>query len=222
MKNSVFIAEPNDDCLFKNQFDFWKKVEWNEDLPQYFKRLNNIDDDRSFVILATTVLEYQIDRFLEKFIPKYDCLIDRNTSLNTKIRTIKAFNLIPSQFIEMINLIKNIRNDFAHNLTFDSFKNVPKTEKNLIKNIEKLKEHWNNYSSEMPYWQKDDNIRLLFKVIWRICLEGLRVYEINIELFRQETEKTEFIQDLHQLSTKLKIDRKKSEKRIPPYLRSKS
>ncbi|WCM42957.1 hypothetical protein MG290_04565 [Flavobacterium sp. CBA20B-1] len=213
---SVFIAETEDDCLFKSQFDFWKEVEWNNDLPQYFERLNNIDDDRSFVILATTVLEYQIDRFLKIIIPKHEVLVDNNTALNTKIRIIKAFNLIPSQFLEMINLIKNIRNDFAHNLAFDNFKDVPKSENKLLRNIEQMKEYWNKYSHEMVYWEKDEKIRMLFKDIWRVCIEGLRVYEINIELFRQETERLEFIQNLHKLSTTLKIEREKS-RRLPFY-----
>lgn len=206
---SVFTADVKDDCLFKEQFDLWKTIEWNKDIPPYIKRLNNLGDDRSFVILATTILEYQIDRFLKKFIPKYDILIDKNTPLNTKIKILKAFNLLPKQFPNMITVIKDIRNDFAHHLEIDNFNDATKS-KDLPKNIEKLKKYWNSYSSEMAYWLNDDNIRLLFKDIWIVCLEGLRVYENNIELFRKETEKEEFLNSLHQLSINLKNDRKKN------------
>ena len=78
-------------CLFTEQFDFWESCDWNEDLPEFFDRLNEIKDDRSFVILASSVLEYQIDRFLKEFIPNHKVLINDRTNLVTKINLIKKF-----------------------------------------------------------------------------------------------------------------------------------
>ena len=119
-KNSVYIAK-EDNCLFTEQFAFWNKSDWNNDIPPYFKRLNKINDDRSFVILALAVLEYQIDRFLKAFIPKYDVLIKSNTNISTKTDIIKAFNLIPTHIVDMVDLLRNIRNVFAHYLEIDGF-----------------------------------------------------------------------------------------------------
>lgn len=204
-KYSVFISN-EDNCLFEEQFDLWIRDDWNDDIPPFFKRLNKVTDDRSFVILATSVLEYQIERFLKVFIPKYEILINDYTNLSTKINIIKAFNLIPPQFGEMCDIIKNIRNDFAHNLKIDNFDDADKSKK-LPKNLLKLKEKWFEFESDMCYWSLEKPIRLMFKDIWRVSLEGLRVYESNVILFRKETENKKFINSLKTLSSELKVKR---------------
>ena len=210
-ENSVYIAKV-DNCLFTEQFAFWNKSDWNNDIPPYFKRLNKINDDRSFVILALTVLEYQIDRFLKTFIPKYDVLIKSNTNISTKIDIIKAFNLIPPQIVDMIDLLRNIRNIFAHYMEIDSFDDEKKSKK-LPNYILSMKKYKLEYHSEMPYWENNKPIRLLFKDIWSVCLEALRVYEGNVKLFRQETEKREYINYLKSLSLELEEKRKIEEKK---------
>ena len=209
-KFSVFISNKNN-CLFSKQFDNWERFDWNKDIPPFFERLNTINDDRSFVILACSVMEYQIDRFLEVFIPKRKILVNDNTSLNYKILVIEAFNLIPPQFVEIMNTIRNIRNDFAHNLDVDSFSDSNKSEK-LPKHINEMKRLWEKFKDDMCYWNTAESLRLMYKDIWKVCVEGLRVYESNIRLIRQETEKTEFIDHLQKLSTELMNKRKEYER----------
>jgi hypothetical protein len=198
-------------CLFSEQFAIWEKSEWNDDLPPFFNRLNKIDDDRSFVILATSVLEYQIDRFLKFFIPNYQVLINDKTNLVTKINLIRAFNLIPEHFPDMLDNIRNIRNDFAHNLKIDSFIDANESEK-LPGHIEEMRRLWDKFQNDMIYWKENEPLYLMFKDIWRVCIEGLRVFELNIRLFRQETEKKEFINHLNQLSYELKDIREITER----------
>lgn len=207
--HSVYISNKNN-CLFKEQFDSWERFDWNEDMPPYFERLNEISDDRSFVILACSVMEYQIDRFLKTFIPKPEILINENTNLNNKVLIIQAFNLIPPHFVQIMNTIRNIRNDFAHNLNIDSFSDSEKSEK-LPKHIAEMKRLWEKFKNDMCYWNEGESLRLMYKDIWRVCIEGMRVYESNIRLFRQETEKIEFIQHLQKLSTELMDKREKDE-----------
>ena len=211
IENSVFIAK-EDNCLFTEQFAIWNKSDWNNDIPPYFKRLNKINDDRSFVILALAVLEYQIDRFLKAFIPKYDVLIKSSTNISTKIDIIKAFNLIPTQIVDMVDLLRNIRNIFAHNLEIDGFEDEKKSKK-PPNYILLMREYKLEYHSEMPYWEDGKPIRLLFKDIWSVCLEALRIYEGNVKLFRKETEKREYINFLKSLSMELEGKRKIEEKK---------
>ena len=198
-------------CLFPEQFDLWERSDWNDDLPPFFKRLNKIKDDRSFVILATSVLEYQIDRFLKAFIPNHQILINDKTNLVTKINLIRAFNLIPEHFPDMLDNIRNIRNDFAHNLKIDSFSDAGESEK-LPGHVEEMKKFWDKFQNDMCYWEENKPLRLMFKDIWRVCVEGLRVFESNVRLFRQETEKKEFITYLNKLSTKLTDIRETTER----------
>ncbi|MBF04964.1 MAG: hypothetical protein CMP76_16920 [Flavobacterium sp.] len=207
---SVYKSD-NRKCLFPEQFELWERSDWNDDLPPFFKRLNNIEDDRSFVILATSVLEYQIDRFLKAFIPNHQILINDKTNLFTKINLIRAFNLIPEHFPDMLDNIRKIRNDFAHNLKIDSFNDANESEK-LPGHIEEMRRLWDKFQNDMCYWQNDKPLRLMFKDIWRVCVEGLRVFESNVRLFRQETEKKEFINHLNKLSMELKDIRESAER----------
>ena len=200
--HSVYISNKNN-CLFKEQFDSWELFDWNEDMPPYFERLNEIGDDRSFVILACSVMEYQIDRFLKTFIPKPEILINENIYLNNKFSIIQAFNLIPPHFVQIMNTIRNIRNDFAHNLNIDAFSDSEKSKK-LPKHIAEMKRLWEKFKNDMCYWNEGESLRLMYKDIWR-------VYESNIRLFRQETEKIEFIQHLQKLSAELMDKREKDE-----------
>jgi hypothetical protein len=207
---SVYISDKKK-CLFPEQFNLWERSDWNDDLPPFFERLNKIEDDRSFIILATSVLEYQIDRFLKAFIPNFQILVNDKTNLVTKINIIRAFNLIPEHFPDMLDNIRNIRNDFAHNLKIDSFNDASESEK-LPGHINEMERLWDRFQNDMCYWQKDEPLRLMFKDIWRFCLEGLRLFESNVRLFRQETEKKEFINHLNKLSTELK-DKRETEER---------
>lgn len=215
---SVFKCDEGK-CLFPEQFELWERSDWNNDLPPFFDRLNKIEDDRSFIILATSVLEYQIDRFLIAFIPNHHILINDRTNLVSKINIIKAFNLFPDHLLGMLDNIRNIRNDFAHNLKIDSFNDACESEK-LPKHIEVMKNFWNEFDEDMCYWQENKPLRLMFKDIWRVCLEGLRVFESNIRLFRQETENKEFINHLNNLSIELKdiIETNKREDVLKKYM----
>lgn len=202
---SVYIGS-KDKSLFNEQFDFWKYIEWNKDMPQYFKRLNKINDERSFVILSASLLEYQIDKFLKTFIPKYQILVNDNTNLNTKINIIDAFNLIPSQFIQMSNCIRNIRNKFAHSLEIDSFSELELSKPELVKELKRL---WKKFELDMSCWKPEKSLVFMFKDICRVTIKGLHVYEYNVSLFRQETENPKFISNLKNMSTEIKLKNEK-------------
>lgn len=198
-------------CLFTKQFDLWQNLDWNVDLPAYLERLNKIEDDRSYVILVASILELQIDQFLETFIPDRKALIRKGTSVSNKVNVIKAFRVIPEHFILMIENILRIRNVFAHSPYIDNFIDVDKSE-NLQKEIEIMKSLWVSFEDNMTYWSEGDPIRLMYKDICLVCLEGLHVFESNVKLFRQETEKREFIDRLDLLSTELREKRESAEK----------
>jgi len=211
-KYIVFKAQENDSCLFQEQFELWENPLKNrQELPEWYDRLNKLEDDRSFVILSVTIIEYQIDKFLETLIPKSQILITDKTGIFQKIKTIEAFNLIPNHFIEMIDIMRIIRNDFAHNFEIDNFEDFKKTSK-LSKHVGDMQKMWKRFEEDMAYWHEGKATRYMFKDIWRKSLDGLRVFESNVKLFRQETETPEFINSLHEKSKQLKEMREKIEK----------
>jgi len=201
-----------DDCLFPKQFANWEDFVWdNKKYPAFYKRLNNIEDDRSFVILAMNVLEGQIDKFLDQFIPEPQILFNDRTNLVSKIKIIQAFKLLPPQFFEMFDVLRNIRNFFAHNLEIDGFDENLGQQK-LSVHIETMHKIWKEYELDMGYWKQNRPTRLMFKDLWNVCFRGLHVFERNIKFFRQETENPKFIESLYQKS--LKLEQKLGEERV--------
>jgi len=199
-------------ALFHQPFGYWEKNDdWNKDIPQYFQRLNKINDDRSFVILASTVLEYQVDRLLMCFIPEYQILIKPNTSFDFKLNIVRAFRLLPPQIINSAELIKNIRNEFAHNQDLDNFTDVTKS-KTLKEHTNRLDKIWKKYEADMVYYKLESTYLKKFKDVWRKALEGFRSYEKNITFFRHITEKKEFINNLEVQSKELEVKRVKIER----------
>jgi hypothetical protein len=193
------------DCLFQEQFVEWDPRDWNKDMPDFFRRLNRLKDDRAFVILAHTVLEYEIDRFLRIFIPKPDIILN-NITFFGKVNLIRAFQLIPPDLIKIAEVINNIRNCFAHELNVDSFEEAENTGQ-MSAHISEMKRLWKKYKYDMNYYQEGGELRLMYKDLWSVALEGFRVYELNIKLFRQETEKPEFINQLKELAIDLRAKR---------------
>ena len=217
--NSVYESE-KESCLFPKQYEQWEKSDWNKDIPPFFDRLDKIEDDRSFIILATSVLEYQIDRFLKVFIPKSDILLKDRTGFAAKIDILQAFNLIPEHFPLILNNLRNIRNDFAHNLNIDRFDDAPKSQK-LPTHIEEMKSLWKKFENDMCYWSSGKPLRFMFKDLFKVSLEGLRCFESSIRLFRQETEKRQFKESLCKLAVELKNKREEDEREfIKGYFKS--
>ncbi|MBX3240812.1 MAG: hypothetical protein KIT80_23025 [Chitinophagaceae bacterium] len=214
-KKLTHFWETNPDkALFHQPFGYWEKnSDWNKDIPQYFKRLNKIKDDRSFAILASTVLEYQVDRFLKCFIPEYQILVKPNTSFDFKLNILRAFRLLPPQIVNSAELIKNIRNEFAHNQDLDNFNDVAKST-TLKTHIELLDKIWKKYETDMVYFKIDKTYLSKFKDIWRKSLEGFRSYEKNITFFRHTTEKKSFIDNLGTQSNKLEAKRVQREQEL--------
>lgn len=207
-----FFTGERGKSLFYQQFDAWETDNWNDDKPNFFDRLNNITDERSFVILSSTILEYQVDKFLEIFIPNKNLIIKKNQSdFYRKITTIRAFNLIPNQIIEFTDLVRNIRNEFAHHLNIDNFSDAHYSKK-LPELIRDLEANWKKYESEMTYGKINSSPINKFKDIWYKALSGLHVYEKNIKLFREITENPDFIDNLKSLSETRRKDREEKTK----------
>lgn len=202
---SVYIGEKSK-SLFTEQFDRFLPSQWNKDIAPYFKRLNKIKDERSFVILASAVLELKVDIFLKLFIPNSQILVNDKTNFDSKIKILRAFNLIPSHIVNIIEVLKNIRNEFAHHISLDSFSEAHLSE-NLPNRLELLDKYWTEYENDMTYYKIKPVLVQKYKDLWRVSLEALDVYESNIIVLRQELEREEFVEKLKIKAATLKAEK---------------
>lgn len=76
-----------------------------------------LQDDRLLLLTGALIIENSIDNYLSDFMPGYNTLKDnRDFSLSMKIGLAKALALCPSKIFNYCNLIRLMRNEFAHNL----------------------------------------------------------------------------------------------------------
>ena len=117
-------------------FDFENVEDNNQKSIKNYSRIVNTGDHRSRIILAGIIVESYFDRILKCFFIDYKNLSERSDfTFSFKISLLKSMRIIPNEIIVTCDLVRKVRNVFAHNFDVDLIDNIdPK----LIKNINQL------------------------------------------------------------------------------------
>ncbi|MCK5380643.1 MAG: hypothetical protein KAJ81_04175 [Candidatus Latescibacteria bacterium] len=96
-----------------------KKV---QELDGYIARW---EDDRLFAIGGALLVENDIDEIAAAIMPKYKDLRDKSDfTFAMKIEVVRALRLLPSRILNSADCIRKIRNEFAHDLSVDTFEKL--------------------------------------------------------------------------------------------------
>jgi hypothetical protein len=124
----VHIEGPKGETLF------WHLKEWliqgrAPELQQHLDRLwvhyKDVQDERLLAIVGALCIEASLDGLLRQFAPKCDDFArSADVGFSTKISLARALCLIPSQVLNACDLVRQIRNDFAHNLEVARFQEL--------------------------------------------------------------------------------------------------
>lgn len=181
-------------CVFTQPF--WDKLineEWNEEMPEFKKRIDKTKDDRSSVLLIILVIEFHIDKLLEIVLLKYSNLREnKDITFSLKIDILRSINLIPKSVLEMTDCLRKIRNEFAHNLKLDNIeelKTLNNRSKSLINQLDNL---FNVYLEIFNYKNKKISYIDKFELIAFQIIFGLRGFEPNLKAFREYIDSKEF------------------------------
>ena len=89
-----------------------------DDASALLKKVHDAGDERSMVLVSAMVCETYIDRMLSILLPKYSRLLDDSASFtfSTKIKLLESFEIIPLHLTRAADLVRQVRNEFAHNL----------------------------------------------------------------------------------------------------------
>jgi hypothetical protein len=92
-------------------------------IDELFLKYKDIEDERLLGIICSMCVELALDVLLESYIKNYEIFkgTDRPTAFDLKIRLLRALNIIPEHIIRPLELIKKIRNKFAHDLEANNF-----------------------------------------------------------------------------------------------------
>ncbi len=175
-------------CFSQPFLDFHHMQAWNREVPDLFRRAEESGDDRSLALITALLLEYHIDRLLHAFLPRYQILLDRSeTTFSLKADMLKALAFVPPEILRCVDVLRKIRNDFAHDLNMEDFEKISKGRKVVLKQLNQYftKEYDNTSSAK-----KD------FKRIAYIAIIQLRMYEPNVKILREKIQDPDFISEL--------------------------
>lgn len=179
-------------------FDRINLQNWRKELPKLYKRINSTNDERSFVILMSIVVEYHTDKLLRIIIPGYNKLCEKTEfTFSFKLCLLESLRFIPSHIFRFTDCIRKIRNEFAHNLQIDSLQELSELDSNkskLIKNLIQLTSEYQDYLVYSKY--HPDELKFHFKDIANFVINAFREYEPNFVALRNEIDTPGFAEDL--------------------------
>jgi len=148
-------------------------------LPGFLQRIESTGDDRSFVIVSAVVVERYLDALLGAFIPKYNLLTEkREFTFSLKLDLLSAMRLIPPHILQLADVIRQVRNEFAHEL-----------------DCNRLDELNSGLQSSMAQRTRDfygegdphsSSPRMMFKGLTFAALAGFEIYRTNLSILREK------------------------------------
>ena len=133
-------------------------------------RMANFGDDRSRALLAALASEAVIDKALEALMPKYAKFFggDRSTALSMKIKMLEALAVVPSHLTEAADIVRGVRNSFAHKLTVEKLGDLDEKVKG------KMKAYYSRRKIS-PSDKRDDLPHVFDQIAW-VATAGLSAY----------------------------------------------
>ena len=92
-------------------------AEFQNELDEYWAHYKNLADERAVVLVGALCVEDCLDRMINAFFPASKILREnRDFTFSPKIDIIEACKIIPSRILHHCDLVRKLRNDFAHDL----------------------------------------------------------------------------------------------------------
>jgi len=93
-----------------------------DDMWQYYK---SVRDERLLALVGALCVEKSLDILLDSFMDDYEPLLeDDDITFSIKTKIARAIRLIPGKILNSCDLIRKVRNDFAHNLELSHFNDL--------------------------------------------------------------------------------------------------
>ncbi len=173
----------------------------NVEFQRLLRKLERTKDDRSYVLTSALVLEYRLEQLLSKLLPGYGKRINNNSfSLSQKIKIAQASELIPNEVFEAAIIVRDIRNEFAHNIKVETLGKISKKQRVKLELI----------SSKYSFSKKRLSIRKKYENIAFNCIREVGLYQMNIEYLRWIIKQKEFKNYLYKHWPKYERLKKKS------------
>ena len=164
---------------------FWHTKEWivaksvpaiQADLDNTWHHYRDITDDRLVALVAALCVEGAVDALLEAMAPGVATLKnDTDFKFSVKIKFARSLQLLPARVLTACDLVRQIRNEFAHNVALRRFEDLEAKFQNRLA----------PYVWEFNKAAYDPNApQRLFKDLVGFILMALRIYTEQVSRLR--------------------------------------
>jgi len=181
---SVFYRPLSDVCTHLVVAQLQKEID--DDL----QHVVSLNDDRLLALIADLLVENAVENYLLAIIPRYEKDLSKKVefqSLSFKIAVAKALCLSPPRLFEGAAVVREVRNQFVHNLEIESFSNLPTGKQDKIDNILAC------YGEKTA---KGKSLPEKFKTLTFLTILGLRIYIRHVQLLNSFLRDERFLNSL--------------------------
>lgn len=156
---------------------------------EYERLVREAKEERLLALIGAMSMEEALDFFLRAYIPDYSRLEEnRDFSLSMKIDLAYSLRLIPTHILNTADLVRGIRNRFAHDLSIDCFDSLDDSFKNKLR--VKFKELFPDDTNAGPAFAD-----MFVKVVDGVII-GLEIYASNLKNAREYIYSEDFLKKL--------------------------
>lgn len=86
-----------------------------KDRPRLYAKTLEAEDDRLFALVASLAVEHRLERLMAAWLPDFDTE-DIDFTFSIRLRMLEAAKIIPPQIIRAADVVRRVRNAFAHDI----------------------------------------------------------------------------------------------------------
>lgn len=155
---------------------------------EYERVIGESEEERLLAVVGNLSIEDALDYFLTAYIPHYEYLSEnRDFTLSMKIDLGLSLCLIPKHLLDAADLVRKIRNEFAHNLKMKSFNSLKVDTKRKLSTFCKV------------FYPKDDEDVSYSEKFARVAdavILGFEVYSSHVRVARKFIYSDDFTNEL--------------------------
>lgn len=170
--------------LFKNAVVDHRINEAMKAFQNTSNALEQAQDDRALAVVYALAVEGALDRAIRAFCPGYDRLVEnRDVTFSVKVEILESLALIPPHILRAIEPVRQIRNEFGHNLEITRFNDLQRKRlASIDSHLEKL----------TPGFNRRLGTKERLRTLTGTIVLALLLFSHQIMLLREYIESAEF------------------------------
>jgi len=192
----INIQGPRGESVFRHLIEwlvpFDRLPELQEELNDYWAHYRGLSDERAIVLVGALCVEDCLDRMINAFFLGSKILHEnRDFTFSLKIDIVRACKFIPSRILDDCDLVRKLRNDFAHNL-----------ELKTLSDYENLQAVDQAIKAYQAYYDLNVLPRERFKDLVSFVCVALKMYTTHLQSMRTFVDSGDFMDSLKHFKEK--------------------